>query len=559
MPFGTSRAQRLREALQRPTPLLVAGAHNPLSARLVEEAGFDAIWASGFEISASQGVPDANILTFSENLEIARGIARASSLPVIADCDSGFGNAINVVRTVREYEDAGIAGICLEDNIFPKRCSFYSGSRRELVSPEEHAGKIRAAKGAQRDPDTFIIARTEALIAGWGEAEALHRARMYADAGADGVLIHSKSKTLDELAHAAKQWDRDTPLVIVPTIFPEASADQCYAAGFRIVIFANHGLRSAIKAMQETLGELRRSACIAAVQDRLVPLKEVYRLVGVDEMNRQEAEYLPAGGEKTTAVIIAAGFEPEMLPLTKDRPKALLDIKGKTILERQIELLNSCGVKDIAVVRGYKKEAFTLTTPRYYDNDEYERTGELYSLFQAEPELNGRVVVLYGDVLFDQGVLEKLLKAEGDVNVVVDRAWHDHQSNGHAPARPQEDLVATTARRPAGYRYLPGESSAEVLRIGQKLPRQECDGEFAGLMMLSREGCIAVREALQSARDRGSDAPYHEAPALTQAKLTDLLQDLIDRGTGVRAVEIYKGWSEVDTFEDYQRAWADLA
>src|SRR5438067_1193842 len=192
-----SRARQLRSALEQPRPLLVAGAHNPLSARLVEEAGFDAIWASGFEISASQGVPDANILTFTENLEIARGIARAVGIPVIADCDSGFGNAVNVVRTVREYEDAGVAAICLEDNVFPKRCSFYSGSRRELASVEEHAGKIRAAKAAQRDGDTFIIARTEALIAGWGQAEALRRARLYADAGADGILIHSKAKSLD--------------------------------------------------------------------------------------------------------------------------------------------------------------------------------------------------------------------------------------------------------------------------------------------------------------------------------------------------------------------------
>mgnify|MGYP001346009017 CR=1 FL=1 len=180
-----SRAARLRAALKKSGPLLVAGAHNPLSARLVEEAGFDAIWASGFEISASQAVPDANILTFSENLEIARGIANAVEIPVIADCDSGFGNAVNVIRTIREYEAAGVAGICIEDNIFPKRCSFYSGSRRELVSVEEHAGKIRAAKAAQRDPDTFIIARTEALIAGWGREEALRRARAYADAGAD--------------------------------------------------------------------------------------------------------------------------------------------------------------------------------------------------------------------------------------------------------------------------------------------------------------------------------------------------------------------------------------
>ncbi len=552
-----SPARKLRLALGRSGPLLVAGAHNPLSARLVEEAGFDAVWASGFEISASQGVPDANILTFSENLEVARGIAHAIDIPVIADCDSGFGNAVNVVRTIREYEDAGIAGICLEDNIFPKRCSFYSGSRRELVSPEEHAGKIRAAKAAQRDPDTFIIARTEALIAGWGEAEALKRAHAYADAGADAVLIHSKSKTLDELAHAAQQWNRDTPLVVVPTIFPTASADDCHAAGFKIVIFANHGLRAAIKAMQQTLGELHRTRRIADVEPSLVPLEEVYRLVGVEEMNHQEKQFLPADGGKVTAVIVAAGFEPELLPLIEERPKAMLDIKGKSILERQIDLLNACNIKDVVVVRGYKKEAFTLTTPRYYDNDEYEQTSELYSLFRAEPELKGRVVVLYSDVLFDQGILEKLLKAEGDVNVVVDRAWMEHRASGNGRQRPYEDLVATERPPSVGYRYLPSEEGNRVLRIGHDLPREQCDGEFIGMMMLSPEGCAALREAYAEACAGDPEAPFQEAPRLRAAKLTDMLQELIDRGHAVQAVDIYKGWAEIDTFEDYRRAWAE--
>lgn len=538
-------------------PLLVAGAHNPLSARLVEEAGFDAVWASGFEISASQGVPDANILSFSENLEIARGIARAIEIPVIADCDSGFGNAVNVVRTVREYEDAGIAGICIEDNIFPKRCSFYDGSRRELVSAEEHAGKIRAAKAAQRNPDTFIIARTEALIAGWGQAEALRRARAYADAGADAVLIHSKAKVLDELADTATKWDRDTPLVIVPTIFPQASAGDCHAAGFKVVIFANHGMRAAIKAMQDTFAELRQSERIAAVDHRLVPLKEVYRLVGVEDMNAQERDFLPQE-EKVTAVIVAAGFEPGMLPLIQDRPKALLEVRGKTLLERQIETLNACGVRNVAVVRGYKKDAFTLPAPRYYDNDEYETTGELQSLFAAEKELNGRVLVLYSDVLFDRSVLEKLLKAEGDVNVVVDRAWHDHQRQGQPAARPYEDLVATERPPSGGYRYLPEQEENRVLKIGHDLPREGCDGEFIGMMLLSPNGCQAVREAYAAAQAQDPEAPYQEAPRFRQAKLTDLLQDLIDRGQAVHAVEIYKGWTEIDTFEDFRKAWADL-
>src|SRR5882724_3683861 len=157
--------------------LLAAGAHDALSAKLAEEAGFDAIWASGFGISAVQAVPDANILTLTETLEAVRHIVDAVRIPVVADCDNGYGNAINVMRTASEFERAGAAGICIADNEFPKRCSFYSGVRRDLVPVEEHARNIEAATSSRQDPGFAIIARTEALIAGLGLEEALQRAR----------------------------------------------------------------------------------------------------------------------------------------------------------------------------------------------------------------------------------------------------------------------------------------------------------------------------------------------------------------------------------------------
>src|SRR5207249_3619744 len=237
--------------------VLAGGAHDALSARLVEEAGFGAIWASGFGISAVQAVPDANILTLTETLEAVRRIVDAVAIPVIADCDNGYGNAINVIRTVGEFERAGAAGLCIEDNEFPKRCSFYGSVRRELVPVEEHAGKIEAATSARRNADFAVIARTEALIAGLGLEEALCRARAYAEAGADAVLVHSKSRDFAELAAFAAAWDRAVPLVAVPTTYPTVSTDELAAAGFRMAIFANHALRAAIVAMRDALRSLR--------------------------------------------------------------------------------------------------------------------------------------------------------------------------------------------------------------------------------------------------------------------------------------------------------------
>jgi phosphoenolpyruvate phosphomutase len=552
------QARQLRELLRRPGAVVAVGAHDALSARLIERAGFDAVWASGFAISAAQfALPDANVLTMTENLDAIRQMSRATNLPIIADIDNGYGNAVNVMRTITEYEAAGVAAISIEDNIFPKRCSFYSGVQRELVSVEEHCGKLRAAKRTQRSADFMVIARTEALIAGWGMEEALQRANAYAEAGADAILIHSKASTAAEVVEFARRWSRDTPLVVVPTTYASTPLPELEAAGFKIVIFANHPVRAAITAMKETLALLRREGTASLLDPHIASLEEVYDLVGVSELTAAEQEFLPVGAESVHAIILAAGFEPGLLPLIEERPKALLDIKGRSILERQIETLNACNIKDIAVVRGYQKDKFTLPNIRYYDNEYYEKNFDLASLFCAEAELRGRCLVLYGDILFDRSVLEKLLRSDKDISLVVDRAWYDQRGDvrpGEAPPRP--DLVLLRDPPEQGYRFLPSTADTTVVRIGQHQPPEDAHGEFIGMAMFSPKGTELLRQAYHRVVSSYRSGPFHEAPSLEQASLTDMIQELIDRRQDVYAVNIYKGWLEVDTFEDYQRAWA---
>jgi len=551
--------------MARPGPIVIVGAHNGLSAKIGEEAGFDGLWASGFEISASYAVPDANILTMGENLTVGKMIHSASRLPVVADCDNGYGNAINVIRCVEEYEAAGIAAICIEDNVFPKRCSFYAGVKRELADVEEHAAKVRAAKATQRDRDFVVIARTEALIAGWGMEEALLRGRAYADAGADMVLIHSKSKEPDEVLSFAKQWDRPTPLVCVPTIYRTTKVETLHAAGFKLIIMANHAIRSSIKAMTETLQTLRKEGYTGSVDDKVVPLERVYELVGVDKMKKEEKAFLPAGSPGVTAVILAAGASQGLLPLTENLPKAMLDIKGKTILERQIEVLNACGVKDIAVVRGYKKEAFTTSNVRYYDNDEYATTSEVVSLFRASKELSGPFLFLYGDILFERGHLEKLLKSPADVSILVDRAWGENAqaktgADQKAPwdGRGVPDLVQLKDAQETGYRFVGADQPHGVARVGRTLDAKHAHGEFVGMAMFTQKGARTLTDLYGQLRETKTSGGFHEADSLRGASITDLLQELVDRGSEVQAVDVYKGWLEIDTFEDYRRAWALL-
>lgn len=552
-----TKPAKFRALLRQPGAHVAVGAHDALSARLIEAAGFPLVWASSFTVSAAQrAMPDVNLLTMTENLEVARYVNDAVSIPVIADCDNGYGNAINVMRTVEEYEKAGIAGISIEDNVFPKRCSLYPGVRRELATVAEHAGKIRAAKRVQRNPDFVVIARTEALIAGWGMAEALKRAHAYAEAGADMILMHSKAPTPAEVLEFMRRWERETPIVVVPTLYPSVRFEELEAAGVKLVIFANQILRGAVKGMQETLAVLARTRHLEAATPHTVPLEEIYRLVGVSEFKAYETEFLPADANRVRAVIIAAGSGKSLLPLTEDRPKCLLEIKGRSVLERQLETLRACGIHDVVVVRGYRKEQVSVPGIRYYDNDRYEETGELSSLFTAEPELEGRFLFLYSDILFDQAVLEKLLRSKADVAIVVDRSWPDYRDRLLPLSKPM-DLVITRNTPEPHHRFLPSEDDDAVVRVGQWVPPEEATGEFIGMALFSERGCRQLRETWARLR-AASAAPFHEADSLTRASFTDMLQELVDQGELVSCVNIYKGWLEIDTFEDYQRAWAEI-
>ena len=553
-----NKTRRLRKLLQGKDAVKVAGAHSALSAKLVEEAGFDAVWASGFEISTLRGVPDANILTMAELLEVAKEINEPIEIPVVADCDNGFGNAINVIRTVQEYENGGIAGICIEDSIFPKRCSFYSGVKRELASIEEHAGKIRAAKKAQKDPNFVVIARTEALIAGWGLEEALKRANAYVEAGADAILIHSKAETYEEVKSFACQWNNRCPLVAVPTTYYKTTVNELAQVGFKMVIFANHALRASIKAMRQTLQRLCQSETADAVEETIATLEDVYELIGLSELRSHEKEFLPKEEPKPVAVIVAAGFDKNLMPLVEDKPKGMLEIQGKTILEREIIALRACGINEIAIVRGYKAKSINLPNVRYYDNVHYEQCYILSSLFHAEKEMDHSFIFVYGDIIFDKGILEKLLSAKGDIRLVVDRSWVDQfRLTEGSNYKRKTELVVTNQSLPKSHRFLSLEQLAHdsyVLQVGCQVDPETAHGEFIGMAFFSKKGAQIFKETYHHCLERLNGKPFHSAPEIGRATFTDLIQELISMQVPVTAVETYKGWMEIDTFEDYYRA-----
>ncbi|MFZ3579526.1 phosphoenolpyruvate mutase [Virgibacillus sp. DJP39] len=282
-----NKNKTLRDLLNTKKLSKVAGAHDGLSAKLAEKNGFDAIWASGLGISAIQTVPDASILTMTEFLEAAIIMNDSCNIPVIADCDSGFGNIHNVDRMIKKYESSGISGVCLEDKVFPKLNSF-DDREQLLVSSKEFCAKIKTAKDSRVDNDFVIIARVEALIAGLGQDEAYNRAKAYSEAGADAILIHSKQKNPNEIVEFIKRWDLSTPLVVVPTKYPSITMGELENLGVRFSIYANQSLRASVKAMDEVLSNIMKNGSTEPIENKISNVSDIFDLQDIPKMKKRE-------------------------------------------------------------------------------------------------------------------------------------------------------------------------------------------------------------------------------------------------------------------------------
>lgn len=266
-----------RSVLEANEMVRVAGAHHAFSGALAQEAGFQAVWSSSFEVSASRCLPDASILSMTEYLEAAANIQKALEIPVVADCDTGYGGNYNVAHMVHEFEGAGITAVCIEDKLFPKMNSFASGDQ-SLLSTMDFARKIETAKNEQSSEEFFVIARTEALIAGLGVDKAVERCEAYAQAGADAVLIHSKASSKDEVMNFLDRWDNRLPVVIVPTTYPDWHIDDVRAAGVSVVIYANQGMRAALTALRNAYSAIYEAGDTTALEQEIASVGEIFHL-----------------------------------------------------------------------------------------------------------------------------------------------------------------------------------------------------------------------------------------------------------------------------------------
>lgn len=285
------RQRRLKYSLEEKKRLVIVSAGDAITAKLIEEAEFDGIWISGFEASARLGLADNGSITMTEMLSTAKTVVDATNLPVIVDVDNGYGGIHNFIRTVREFEKIGCSGVCVEDNIFPKQNSLWGG-KVPLLSMKEHGAKIRAGKDAQRTEEFVVIARTEALIRGYGIREAIKRAEHYVESGADMVLIHSRETTGKEALEIPKNWKLNAPLVVVPTKFPQITNKELFDGGFSLVILANQTERIKIKAIRDGLKLIRKHDSVAPIEKKLsATLDDMRSLTPIREQEEIDRRY----------------------------------------------------------------------------------------------------------------------------------------------------------------------------------------------------------------------------------------------------------------------------
>lgn len=268
-------------------------AHDALSAAVVQRSGFKGLWASGLSIASSLGFRDANEASWTQVVEVVERMADVTTVPILVDGDSGFGNFNNARLAALKLFQRGAAGICLEDKGFPKMNSFV-GDRHPLADIKEFSGRLRAVKDTVPSSEFVLVARVEALIAGYGQDEALHRAHAYKEAGADAILIHSRRSTADEILEFARAWENRLPLIIVPTKYYRTPVAVYREAAICIAIWANHAMRASVVAMREVCGRILADQGIAAVESQVASLEEVFGLMRYDELASAEERYLPS-------------------------------------------------------------------------------------------------------------------------------------------------------------------------------------------------------------------------------------------------------------------------
>jgi len=528
------KTTQLKKLLQSNRLEFILEAHDGLSAKIVEEASFKGIWASGLSISAAMGVRDSNEASWTQVMEVVEFMSDNTTIPILLDGDTGFGNFNNMRRLVKKLEQRNVAGVCIEDKLFPKTNSFIGGENQPLADIREFCGKIKAGKDTQTDPDFCVVARIEAFIAGWGLEEAMKRATAYYEAGADAILVHSKISTPDHILSFMKHWKEKCPVVIVPTMYCKTPTETFEKAGVSLVIWANHTLRSSIASMQDMAKRICEEKSVANIEREIVPVKEIFRLQNVAELKEAERRYLPEV-EVVKGIILAASKGKNFGDLTDKKPKCMLEVFGKSILSTLVQTMNSFNIKDITVVTGYKSKAVNLPNINKVLNKDYDRTGILYSLSLVSDKLDGETVISFGDILFEEYILQGILEDNADIVLAVDTSWWQGKKKTRV-------IDAVIGGQVPSDSYL-SKRGVRLKEIGSNIDHNKAHGEWIGLVKVSSRGAEIIK------RESKAYERTHEESFKT-ASMVNFINYLLSKKIEVKIFYFRGHWLDIDSLED---------
>ena len=530
-----SKSQLLKKELNSKELSFLMEAHNGLTAKIVEASGFKGIWASGLSISTALGVRDSNEASWTQILDVLEFMSDATTIPILVDGDTGYGNFNNFRRLVSKLCQRNIAGVCIEDKQYPKTNSFIK-KYQKLADIDEFCGKIKAGKDTQEDKNFSIVARVEALIAGWGIGEAIKRAEAYFSAGADAILIHSSKNNASEILKFKKEWGNKCPLIVIPTTYYKTPTKIFKKSGISAVIWANHSLRASIKAVQNITEHLIKKENLNEIENKISSLDEVFELAGNEELYQAEKKYLTEK-RNYNAIVLAASKGKQLKHLTKNKPKCMLDIQGKPLIERLTSTLKKDNVGKITVVSGYKsnviKEQPNLSNLNIIENKHYTKSGELFSLIQAVAEIKNNCIITYGDIIFRKYILDALLATNGDIVIVVDALYKKEKA---------KDLVLCNRKFTGN--YLLEEKPALLKSVCNKGKKQNT-GQWIGLLKANTNGSqILKKEILKLSKKRN----------FKNLGIPDLFSSLIKNKIKINVLYVAGQWLDVNDAFDLAEA-----
>lgn len=532
-----TKSGKLRALLESNQLEFIMEAHNGISAQIVEQAGFKGIWGSGLAMSAQFGVRDSNEVSWTQVVDILEFMSDATEIPILLDGDTGYGNFNNMRRLVKKLEQREIAGVCIEDKLFPKTNSFIDGERQPLADVDEFCGKIKAGKDSQHNPDFCIVARVEALIAGWGIREALERAEAYHRAGADGILIHSKLSQANEVLEFAHEWENRSPLVIVPTTYYSTPTDIFRNANISLVIWANHMVRAAVASMEKISADIYANESVIDVEDNIVPVKKLFSLQGAAELSEAQERYLRPKGSETRAIVLAASRGYALGELTEDKPKVMLSIGGKTVLRHLLDEFKNQNINQVTLVAGYKPDAIDTSGLDLHINKDYATTGELVSLVEVVNEFHDDMIITYGDLLFRSYILRDLLENDGEIVAVIDSTVENENYSGSPDYAYCSQIEDRTIFKQDVF--------LNHVSEGKESSPEAPSGRWIGMLRVRGQGRQWIEEAIDDLKTQEN---------YKQMSLADLLNQVIQLNHPVKVHYINGHWIDINALADIDRA-----